>query len=368
MKNIAIFFGGKSVEHDISIITGVMTANSIDKEKFSILPIYVENDGKWYFGKALLDLDGYKDLNLKSLKRVTIVNGDNALYQIKGKKLKEIEKIYMAINCMHGERGEDGSLAGLLKMSDIPFCSPDILPSSISIDKNFSKIVMKGLSIKTVQGMLVKSIEEVDKIEQKMSYPLIVKPNFLGSSIGITKANTKEELEKAISLALKYGESAMIEKCLENLTEINCAAYKDNGKIILSECEKPINSGAFLSFKDKYQKGKRIFPADIDKKYSDKIKSITKKIYESLNFDGIIRIDYFISKGEIYVNEINSVPGSLAYYLFSDTIKGFSHMLTSLIMTAEQKYLKNNNYVTNFPSKILLSVGSKGAKCLKKNI
>lgn len=364
MKNIAVFFGGRSVEHDISLITGVMTANSIEKQKFSVLPILVDSDGKWYSGQQLLDIDGYKDLNYKKLNRVTIINGDNTLYIIKGKRLLPKEKIFMAINCMHGEYGEDGSLAGILRMSSIPFCSPDILPSSISIDKYFTKMVMKGLNIPTVNGVLVKDYENLDQIIQKLQFPMIVKPNFLGSSIGVTKVNNKDQLIQAINLALKYGQSALIEQCLQDVVEINCAVYRDRQGLVVSECEKPITQGEFLSFTDKYQSGKRVFPADIDKKYSDKIKSFTKKVYESLGFSGVIRIDYFLCDGKVYLNEINSVPGSLSYYLFGDTLKSFSKMLNSLIECGEREYLQNCTFLREYKSGILKGFGSKGAKRL----
>ena len=364
MKKIAVFFGGKSVEHDISLITGVMTANSIDKERYSVIPVLVDTDGAWYTGNELLDLDGYKNLNYKKLKRVCIVSGDNVLYELRGKRLKKIDSIFMAINCMHGENGEDGSLIGSLKMSNIATCSPDLLASSISIDKAFTKTVMKGLGVKVVKGKTVDSVENALAVLEKFKFPLIVKPNLLGSSIGVSKVNTKEELIDGVNLALKYGKKALIEECVKDLVEINCGAYFDGKEVVVSECERPVLIGEFLSFSDKYKKGKRVFPADIDKELSDKIKSITKKVYESLNFNGVIRIDYFISNGEVYLNEINSVPGSLAYYLFSDTLKGFTAMLNELIDAGQKEFLQKNSYVNEYKSGILLGFGAKSTKRL----
>ena len=364
MKSVVVFFGGRSVEHDISLITGVMSVNSIEKDKFNAIPILVDKDGKWYTGESLLDLDNYKNLDFNKLKRVTFINGDNTLYQVKGKKLLPIENVFMAINCMHGENGEDGSLVGLLKMSGVAYCSPDMLASSISIDKNFTKIVMKGLNIPTVKGVLIKNFDEIDGVIQKLGFPMIVKPNLLGSSIGVRRADDKNELIDAINYALRYGESAIVEQCLENLTEINCAVYRNGQEIVVSECEKPIMKGEFLTFNDKYKSGKRVFPADIDKEYSDKIKSITKKVYQCLNFNGVIRIDYFLCGDKVYLNEINSVPGSLAYYLFGDTLKSFSKMLTALILQGEREYLKNCSFVREYNSGILSGFGAKGSKRL----
>ncbi|MBO7149440.1 MAG: ATP-grasp domain-containing protein [Clostridia bacterium] len=365
MKSIAVFFGGQSVEHDISVITGVMTINCIDKEKFNVLPVYVTQEGEWKTGESLFDIDEFKHLDLKKLKKVAIVGGDNTLYQVKGKKLKPIENIYCAINCLHGKNGEDGALAGLLSMSNISLASPNMLSSSISMDKSFTKLVLKSLNIKTLKSVTVTSKMQVKEVLKKLDFPLLVKPNFLGSSIGITKADDKEMLIEGIENALKYGESAIVEPFLSNVTEINCAVYRDEKGIInLSECEKPISRADILSFKDKYQDGKREFPANIEKKFSQKIKETAKKIYENLRFSGVIRIDFFIYDGEILVNEINSVPGSLSYYLFGDTKKSFGEMLTRLIMASERKYLRDLSFISEYNSGILTSFGSKGAKHL----
>ena len=241
MKNVAVIFGGKSVEHDISILTGVMTLNSIDKEKFNPIPIYITKAGEWFTSKELFDLDGYKNLKLEKLKKVTFVQGDNALYYLKGKKLKKLESIYSVVNCLHGERGEDGALSGMLKMCNIPLTSSGILPSAISMDKSVSALVLSALKVPVLKSITVDSAEGVDSVIEKLNFPLIVKPNLLGSSIGIGKATDRESLVFAIENALKYGEKAVIQPFLQDFMEINCAVYRDEkGEIIVSECERPI--------------------------------------------------------------------------------------------------------------------------------
>ena len=365
MKSIAVIFGGKSVEHDVSIITGVMALNSVDKSAFNPIPIYISKSGEWFTSDKLRDLDEYKTLNLEKLKRVCFVQGDNTLYEIKGKKLKKIDNIYCVVNCLHGERGEDGAISGLLKTCNIPQTASDILPSAISMDKSISSILLSALKVPTVKTITVSSVDEVDKVIEKMQFPLIVKPNLLGSSIGIGKASDKESLAIAIENALKFGEKAVVQPFLQNFIEINCAVYRDEkGEIIVSECERPIARDKILSFGDKYQFGKREFPANIDKKFALKIKSTTKKIYKLLCFDGVIRIDYFISENKVFVNEINSIPGSLAYYLFYDTMKGLTKLLSSLIMASERKFLQSQGYITEYNSGILSSAHTKGAKRL----
>ncbi len=365
MKNVAVIFGGRSVEHDISILTGVMALNSIDKDKFNAIPIYITKGGEWFTSKTLFDLDEYKNLKLDKLKKVCFVQGENVLYEVKGKKLKKIESIFCVVNCMHGERGEDGALSGLFKMCNIPTTSSDVLPSAISMDKNASSIMLSAMKIPTLKSMTISSAEQVEKVMEKLEFPLIVKPNLLGSSIGISKAIDKKSLILAIENALKYGEKVIIQPFLQDFIEINCAVYRDeNGDLHVSECERPIARDKILSFGDKYKDGKREFPANIDKKLSDKIKTLSKKVYTELDFDGVIRIDFFVCKNKVYVNEINSIPGSLSYYLFYDTMKGFSKMLSSLIMASERKHLQGQGYITEYNSGILSSIGSKGAKRL----
>lgn len=365
MKCIAVFFGGVSVEHDVSVITGVMTLNSIDKEKFNPIPIYISRQGEWFTGKTLFDLDEYKNLDYKKLKKVCIVQGENALYQVKGKRLKKIENVFCAINCLHGERGEDGTLKGVLDACKVPLVGADLLPASLSMDKTFTKTALKSIGVQTIKGITITNEEQVQSVLKQMSFPLIVKPNTLGSSIGVGKANNQEQLIDAIRQALRFGEKAVIEPFLQDFIEINCAVYRGaDGKVNVSACERPIPRDKILSFGDKYKEGKREFPAKIDKSLAQKIAFTTKKIYTELGFDGVIRIDYFIVNGKVKVNEINSVPGSLAYYLFFDTMKGFSKMLTDLIYSAEKKFLQKSAFITDYNSGILTCFGSKGAKHL----
>lgn len=367
MKKIGIVFGGTSVEHDVSVITGVMISNTLNKEKFDAVPIYVDKDGKWFTGEELLNVENYKDLQYKRLTQVSFIEGDSTLYFVKGKKIKPYCVLSACINCLHGERGEDGALCGILNMCKVPLASPDILPSAISINKAVSKIVFKGLNVKTLPCFKIKNIDDIDKIKEKLVFPVIVKPNKLGSSIGIKKADDINELYAFVLEALRYDDTAIVEKCLSNFTEINCAAYSGvDKKTVVSLCERPVGKEEILSFSDKYQGGDREFPAKIPIKLSNKIQAITKKVYEELEFTGVIRIDYFIIDGEVYLNEINAVPGSLAYYLFKDTLKEFSFILEEEIKRAEKDYALSTTLKKEFKSSILDIKGIKGGKVKKR--
>ena len=369
MKNVAVIFGGTSVEHDISILTGVMILNSIDKSQFNAIPVYIDKEGVFYTGENLFDIDFYKNLDVKSLKPITFIGGQNAFYYIKRSKLKRGESLAVALNCTHGEYGEDGSVSALMKLCGISLASPSILCSALSIDKHVCKYALRGIGVKTLASYRVKSLQDFFDLEksQTLKYPIIVKPNSGGSSIGISKAKTKEDAPLAILNALKYGESAQIERALNDFIEINCSAYRDsNGKVIVSLCERPIKSANILTFEDKYQGGQREFPANVEEEISKKIQSITKKVYECFDFEGIIRIDFMVTENEVYLNEINGVPGSLAYYLHTNTLKEFSKVLTEVLKGAISRDLYKTNVIKKFDTKVLFGFGSKGSKHLKK--
>ena len=362
MKSIAVFFGGVSVEHDVSVITGVLTCNSLDKA-FSVVPVYVDKSGEWFTGESLLDPDNFIRLDYKRLTRVTLISGSNALFAVRGKKFKQICVLSAAINCMHGERGEDGSLAGVLKMCGIANVSPDIYSSALAMDKTLTKRALKGIA-KTLPYAFTESVKEAEEINLPFDYPVIVKPACGGSSIGVKVAEDKDELSRAVGFALRFGKRVIIEPCLKDFTEINCAAYRRPDGIKVSECEMPVRRTDYLTFSDKYESGKRVFPADIPQKISDKIKKITEKVYDTFGFTGVIRIDYFLKDDTVYLNEINSVPGSLAYYLFSDTLAGFTEMLNEMLEVARINFAEDNTLKKTYDSGILHSVGAKGAKHL----
>ncbi len=366
MKSVGVFFGGKSVEHDISVITGVLISNALIKAGYEAVPVYLSHSGKWYTGKELMTIENFKNLNEKNLTEVMVLPAENGLYSVKKqKKIKLLWHLSVAVNCMHGERGEDGSLAGLLKMCSVPLASPSILSSAISMDKRFTKIFLKGIGVKALPYICTGFSPDYKELKNHVDFPAIIKPNKLGSSIGISEANDFEELKKGINEALRYGDLAIIEPKLGNFIEINCACYKNSaGEIVVSECEKPTGKKEILSFEDKYCGGKREFPANIKKSVSDKIKRTAEKIYREGDFSGVIRIDFFCAEDKVLVNEINSVPGSLAYYLFSKTITDFKEVLKEIITVAEREFAKEMSFKKKFDSCVLNITGVKSSKRL----
>ena len=262
---------------------------------------------------------------------------------------------------MHGLNGEDGSLSGMMQLCSIPLAGPPTFASSLSMDKYYTKIVLAGLNVSFVPYLRIckdtyqKSKNFVLKyISGRLGYPVVVKPANLGSSIGISKADSEDEVLKSLSEAFRYDGKVIVEKALENFREINCACYKSGDRFFVSECEEPLNDGKILTFKDKYDLGAvKQFPADLDEKVSSEIKSIVKYVYKKLDFESVIRIDFLLSNGKIYLNEINSVPGSLAYYLYCDSTEKLGDFIGVLIENAIDEFLKFKSDEFEYKSDVL---------------
>lgn len=367
MRNILVFFGGVSCEHDVSVITGVMVANCIDGRDSVSVPVYVGRDGKWYGGNDLKNLASYK--GEKKFKEVALLPSDDCLYERKKGKLKKLCKIDCAINCMHGLNGEDGSLAGYLKLSRIPLASPSIFSSAVSMDKYYTKLALAGLRIpylpyvRLLRDNYYKNRVIAKKLVERLGMPVIVKPANLGSSIGVGVVKLEDEFFGAVENAFKYDDKVIVEKALTDFKEINCACYKSGDKYVVSECEEPITKHEVLTFDEKYKTPvEKKFPADISKEVAAKIKSMTSYVYRKLEFRGIIRIDYLLDGDEVYLNEINSVPGSLAYYLFVRDTDEFGSLIDGLVddaIAAFKEYEKNE---FSYDGGILNSKSIKSAK------
>lgn len=342
MKNILVFFGGESCEHDVSVITGVMALNCIDKTKYNAIPVFVAKNGEWYTDDKMKDVCYFKTLNFKKLKKVAILPYENLLYQVKKSKITNPIPIYCAVNCMHGGVGENGNLFALLKMAKIPCVSSDLFASSLAMDKEFTKIALKGIGVNCLpcirlkrDGYYVRKNYSLQLIEKTFNFPLIVKPANLGSSIGIKVAKDGGELQKAIDYAFKYDYKIIVEPALTNFREINCAVYRADDKIIVSQLEEPSLRGEILTFDDKYNRpSEKSFPAKLDEKTTLHVRKTTAEIYRKLGFSGVVRIDFLLSGDKVFVNEINSVPGSLSFYLFCKDIRAFSQMINGLIASA----------------------------------
>lgn len=359
MKKVIAIFGGNSLEHDVSIITAVEGLNACPYTGYKVYPVYIYG-GEWYSSESMLEVKTFINFEPKKHKKVCLI-GKN-LYFLKGKKWRYLEKIDCALLFTHGGEGENGALQGFLEISGVPYTSSSVGASGLCMDKYNLKLALKDLRINRVKGVLVdrSCYENLDGIEKTLGYPLFVKPNSQGSSIGVGGAKNREELEERLEVAFNYDDKVLLEREMVDFTEYNCAVVKVGEEYIVSEVEKPMNFGEYLSFEDKYldfsksaSKEKREFPALISEKLKDEICAIALKAYKKLDLWGVVRFD-FIYKDKLYLNEINTIPGSLAHYLFTD--RTYTELLKNLIDGTIERGIKRS---TTFTSPILFC-GSSG--------
>jgi len=356
---VGVFFGGRSVEHEISVISASQAINAFNKDNYTIVPVYITKNGIWYTGEALLDLEKYRDTDalLKQCEEVYMkpVYNDLNLYRKKKKIFGNdiVTEIDVALPVLHGTNGEDGVLQGLFELTGIPHAGCNLMSSANGMDKIVMKMILRECGIPVIDYVWFTDKEWfsnkenlIDKIEQKIGYPIIVKPANLGSSVGISAASDRESLITSIEQAEKFSDRIIAEKRIVAIREINCSVLGDYSENETSVCEEPIKSGDILSYADKYMNGgksskgmqstKRQIPADLSTEISDKIRSYASDTFRVLSCAGVSRIDFIMdeSNNEIYVNEINTIPGSLAFYLWEATDISFEKLMDKLIKLA----------------------------------
>ncbi len=392
MLNVAVFFGGKSVEHDVSIVTAQQMIQNIDKKTHRVIPVYITRDGDWFSGPKLSNIRAFKHFDKadKNITRVYIPANTRAkqLYRFNTEKQlfhkadPVFAKIDVAILAMHGLNGEDGTLQGLLELADIPYTSSGVLGSAAGMDKILMKAAYIGAGFPVLpytffdrEGWHKDSDTILDACEAKLSYPMFVKPSNLGSSIGISKAHNRSELKNAIEIAAEYDRRILVEQGLDSPKEINCSAMGFGDEVTASVCEMPYNADEFLTFSDKYLNGgknqasmealARRIPAPISEEMTKKIQKMSQDIFKLMDCKGVVRIDYICDKNleNLYVNEINTIPGSLAFYLWEPLGISYQKLIDKLIDYAmlAHKAKKSNNFA--FDSEII----SKFSQCSQKS-
>lgn len=358
---IAVVFGGVSNENEISVITGTMACNILKNGGDGVLPVYISTEGEIFADESLGDIEAFKDGGYKSKPRAVFGDGGVYIKNSRG-KIKRFVRLYCAINCCHGGVGEGGGLSGLFALSGIPFAGAGMFESAAFIDKYYTKLILSSLGVSVADYRYITEPSQAEAAAARIGYPVIVKPARLGSSIGIAKAENNGELREAVGAAFHYDSGVLIEKYIENKREINCAAYFAGGKTVVSPCEESIPRGELLSYDDKYSGGgKSVFPADIPEAISSAVRRTTAEVYSRLYMRGIVRFDYILSGDKIYLSEINTVPGSLAYYLLSKGFKNFYSVLHAVIAQAQTDYAEFKQK-TILCTGILKNFSSKGCK------
>lgn len=399
---IGVFFGGKSVEHEVSIITAIQAIENIDKNKYDVIPIYITKDNKMYCGNFIGDIKQYKNIDnlLHISSQVTLAQRDDKVILLKCNKKFYESSVYdyidIAFPIVHGTNVEDGTLQGYLKMFNIPYVGCDVISSAVGMDKYVCKCLLKenDIPVLNCKCFTLKDYNEnldniIGEVEKDIPYPVIVKPVNLGSSVGIQIAKTQEELKEAIEDAFCYSKKILIEKAIKNLKEINCSVVGDYEHAEASECEEPIKTDEILSFNDKYiSGGKKLgsnkfgikadtsksmnagvlkLPADISLDVKKRIQELSIKTFKVLGCTGVIRIDFMIDEdtNSIYVNEVNTIPGSLSFHLWRATNLNYTDLLDKLIDLSLKRNREEKNITYSFDSNILSGYSLNGLKGTK---
>lgn len=380
--SIGVIFGGKSLEHELSILTAIQAMDNIDKERYEVVPIYIAEDLTIYSGGMLRYIDSYKDFNLinRYAKKVNLINKNGKfILQTTGLFKKEYKEIHLAFPMVHGKNTEDGGIVGYLETLGIPFVGSDIYASSACQDKVFAKQILEANNLPVTDYVHFTDNdyrmdkEEIFKKIDKLSYPLIVKPARLGSSIGIELVNRKEELESSLAKVMQKDDRVLVEEYISDRREYNMAVLLSKGKLIGSVIEE-IDKDEPCDYYDKYRKDddnddtyKRIYPASISKTLTEEIEKTSKEAYKILSLNGVARIDYIYDnkKKKLYINEINTIPNFFSHHLFEDKNIDYRELLGIMIKEAIDKIHKADTMIKSVDDEFFKNVTSKDIKDMK---
>ncbi len=385
---VAMIFGGKSVEHEVSVISGIQAILSMDTDKYEVIPVYMTKKNEMYIGEDIGNIEAYKDINalLNKSQRVIMIN-ENGRVKLMPFPLKKFGKnieteIDIAFPVVHGTNVEDGAFQGYLKTLGIPFVGCDVTASAIGMDKFIMKAVLKEGNVPVLDAKLYTLSDYadmealLDSVEKEIGYPAIVKPVNLGSSVGISVAKNRMELTNSIDDAFRYATKVLVEHAITRLREINCAVLGDENEAIASECEEPLHTEDILSYEDKYvsnakgsgSKGmasvSRKIPAEISAELREEIRQMAVRSFKLLGCNGVARIDFMIDEenDRLYFNEINTIPGSLSFYLWEPVGVSYKELLTRMIDLCLKRARQEESLTFTFDTNILNSASFGGSK------
>ena len=390
--SVGVLFGGNSVEHEVSVISASQAMHALNKDKYNVVPIYITKDSRFYTGEALLDITKYKDIPalLNECEEVVLKKGENCAQLVKVKSGMFSKKLVaccdMFIPVVHGTNVEDGTLQGFLEMLGVPYAGCDVTASALGMDKYAMKCVLRDAGVNVLDAVCFYSREYfknsdsvIERIENKIKYPVIVKPVNLGSSVGIKVAKDRDGLVDAIEEAATFSQKVLVERAIEKLREVNCSVLGDYEDCSASVLEEPISSGGdILDFKDKYQGGSkngdgsskgmsgssRKVPAEVTTEQEKAIKDMCLTTFKALNCNGVARIDVMIDEesGEIFVNEINTIPGSLSFYLWEAAGVTFDALMDKIVYYAQKRSREREKISFSYDTNLLSEFGSRSLK------
>lgn len=392
---VAVIFGGRSVEHDVSVVTGNQIIRAFDPARYEVIPIYINRDGKWYTGEPLLDLKNYDDEEIISYKGVhnvilspsvqhhgLIIEPVSARWQ-----KSEVKRLDVVFPAIHGTHGEDGTLQGLIELADIPFVGCGVVASAIANDKAITRDILRQHGIPMVDGLVIHRAEWMDhreniiqQIEGTLPYPVFVKPATLGSSIGVARVKDRELLGLSIDVAANFDRRVVVEKAVPNVVEINCSVMGYGSQMQASVLEQPVSWEEFLTYEEKYLRGgggmksqERLIPAPISETMTRRIQQYTIDAFRAIDGRGIARIDFMLESDNgvltedspIYLNEINTMPGSLAFYLWYETGLSQSQVVDRLVKLAQDAHADKRRNTYNYQTSLIELTAQRGLKGVK---
>ncbi len=396
---LALIYGSRTCEHDVSIISALQAAQHVNPDDYDLIYVYIDQNGEWYTGERLADISLYRSFDKRAVVRVIPmgVEGKLRLMQHPDDKLlpigrlRQIAEADVVMPVMHGMNGEDGTLQGMLELWNVPYTSSGVLGSALGMDKLAMKRMFKACGFPVLKDVCVERSEwkrnrtgVLSRVMNELAFPVYVKPSNLGSSIGINRADNQNGLEDAIDIAVSYDRRVQVEAGIQDLMEINCAVLGYGGDAMASVTEMPVRWSDFLSFDEKYLRGakggakgaksapskgmsslSRQMPAPISPELTHRVEGLAIEAFKALDCKGVARIDFLYDKasGELYVGEINTIPGSLAFYLWEGRGISFERMIDMMVEYAFRANADRNENVFSYHSAILNGAsGAKGAK------
>lgn len=385
-----VIFGGRSVEHEVSVISALQAMQSLDPSKYDAVAVYLTKDNDLYIGENIGNIEAYKDIPalLKMSQRVIPVkeNGHYLLvpYPHKAFGPRPLE-LDVVLPIVHGTNVEDGTLMGYLKTWGIPFAGCDVTAAAVGMDKYIMKTVFADNDIPVLpcRRYTTKDYRDIDSltadIEAKIGYPVIIKPVNSGSSVGISVAHDREGLLKSLDEAYTFANVVLAEHAITDLQEINCSVIGDMDEAKASLIEEPYHTDEILSYKDKYMSGggnknggaskgmasvSRRIPAPISDEMTERVQSLAVKAFTCLGCNGVVRFDFMIDRtdGSLYLNEINTIPGSLSFYLWEPAGVSYKELLDRLIDLAIKRRRDEERVTFSFETNILNQSSLKGLK------
>jgi D-alanine-D-alanine ligase len=386
---VGVIFGGRSVEHDVSIVTGHQIMNAFDRDFYEVVPIYITRDGKWFTGEPLRNIENFKDSEITSYEGVksAILSPDVRhhgliINPLAGRFSKsEVLRLDVLFPAIHGTHGEDGTLQGLFELADIPYVGYATLGSALTNDKILTKQVLKQNGIPVLDSIdfsRTEWLKDADSILQRLvdlfGYPMFVKPATLGSSIGVTRVDDQSLLKPAIDIAANFDRRILVEPAVTQGIEINCSVMGYGENIQTSVLEQPISWSEFLAFEDKYLRGNegmksadRIIPAPLSDELTQRIQDMSIQAFKAVDGRGIVRIDYLVKPetNEVYLNELNTMPGSLSFYLWRATGISDAQLVDKLVTLARDAYADKRRNMYDYKTNLVNLAAGRGLKGVK---